>query len=69
LNPTGHNIPPASISPCKNWKNELTDDASLGTLGIARETSWITGEVFFALAEAFFIVCKTNLGRQSPSHC
>jgi hypothetical protein len=46
MNSVGHYVPSALILPCKNWKNELTDNNPLGNLGIALETSWMTVEVF-----------------------
>ncbi|KAJ8871279.1 hypothetical protein PR048_027587 [Dryococelus australis] len=46
MNTTGNFVPPALIFPRKNWKNELTDGAPLGTLGIAHESGWMTGEIF-----------------------
>jgi hypothetical protein len=41
MNPRGHYVPLAFIFPCKNWKNELTDSATLGALGIANEPGWM----------------------------
>jgi hypothetical protein len=41
MNPYGHYITPAFIFPCKNWKNELIDSATLGALGIAHDPRWM----------------------------
>jgi hypothetical protein len=53
MNATGHFVPQALIFPSKNWKNELTDDAPLGTLGIAHETGWMTGKGFLQRLKHF----------------
>jgi hypothetical protein len=58
MNKTGHFVPPALIFPRKNWKNELNDDAPLGTLGI--ETGWMTGEVFLKWLKHFSLFVKPS---------
>jgi hypothetical protein len=52
-NPTGHFVPQALIFPSKNWKNELSDDAPLGTSGIAHETGRMTVKVFLQRLKHF----------------
>jgi hypothetical protein len=37
VNPYGHCIPTAFIFPSKNWKNELTDSATVGAFRSAHE--------------------------------
>jgi hypothetical protein len=56
---------PASIFLRKGWKNELNDNAPPGTLGIAHETGWMTGEFFFLsfsfpVTEAFLSFVKSS---------
>jgi hypothetical protein len=41
-------------------KNELTDDASLGTLGISHETGWMTGEAFLQWLKHFSLLVKPS---------
>lgn len=44
MSPAGF-VPPFLIYPRKNWKHELTDVSPLGTVGVAQESGWMTGEI------------------------
>lgn len=43
---TGSHVPPFMIFPRKNMKNELVDEAPIGTVGVAQESGWMTTEIF-----------------------
>lgn len=58
MNVIGQYVPPVLIFPRKNWKNELTDNAPMGTLGIAQETGWMTGDVFLKWLKHFATFVK-----------
>lgn len=61
MNPTGQYVPPALIFPRKNWKNELIDGAPVGSIGIAQETGWMTGEVFLKWLNHFVSFVKPTV--------
>jgi hypothetical protein len=52
--------PPALICPRENWKNDLNHNAPLGTLGIAHEICWMTGEVFLQWLKHFSSFVKPS---------
>jgi hypothetical protein len=60
MNRTGHFVPQALIFQHKNRKNELTDDAPLGTLGTAHESSWMTSEVYLQWLKHFSLLVKPS---------
>lgn len=61
MNPTGQYVPPALIFPRKNWKSELIDGAPVGSIGIAQETGWMTGEVFLRWLNHFASFVKPTI--------
>lgn len=61
MSTTGQYVPPTLIFPRKNWKKELTDNAPLGTLGLAHETGYMTGEVFLTWLKHFSSHVKPSL--------
>lgn len=60
MNPAGNFVPPSLIFPRKNWKHELIDGAPMGTLGIAHESGWMTGEVFLKWLQHFINYVKAS---------
>lgn len=46
MNAAGSYVPPFMIFPRKNMKNELVDEASTGTVGVAQENGWMSTEIF-----------------------
>jgi hypothetical protein len=60
MNLTGHFVPRALIFPCKNLKNELINDALLGTFGIAHETDWMDGHVLLQWLKHFSLFVKPS---------
>ena len=60
MGPSGF-VPPMLIYPRKNWKKKLTDGAPLGTIGVAQETGWMTGEIFVQWLKHFYSFVKPSL--------
>ena len=61
----GTALPPAMIFPRKNFVDRMVNGAPPGTLGLAAQSPWMTGELFFQVLDHFITV--TGSTKDNPT--